>query len=387
MAAEITDIDRVIESRLRQANICFQCGACGSICPFSTPVGFNPRKLMLKAQLEPEEVLSSEQLWVCSSCNACVARCPMEVKPPEVFASLRSRAVENSNVPQHVAKALFAVFKGTDRYGNPWGKPRSERAKWAAALNIGRPTENTEVLYDVGCAASYDPRAQKIAQSMVRVLIHAGVPFSILGEEENCCGSCIRRLGEEGLFQMLVDANTELWHKYKIKKIVTGSPHCYNTFKNEYPSGPWEVQHYVQFIAELLQARRLSFAEGPPITVTYHDPCFLGRHNKIYDAPRQIIRAMPGVTLIEMKDCRESALCCGGGGGKMWVEPIKDEQARLAETRLKQAIDTGADLVVTACQFCMVNLQEATKVVGSQIQVKDLIELVSERLSQAHIAG
>lgn len=379
--AEMIDVDRAIESRLQQMGLCFQCGACSSVCPFSMTIAFNPRRLMLMAQLALEKILDSEQLWICTSCNACAVRCPMEVKPPEAFSSLRARALEGGSLPQQIAKTLSSALKGASRYGNPWGKPRSERARWAKELGVSRATEEIAVLYDVGCGASYDPRAQKIAKAMVHVLRHAGVNFGILGEEENCCGSCVRRLGEEGLFQMLSEANTELWRKYKIKKIVAGSPHCYGAFKNEYPAGAWEVQHYVQFLAELLQKSQLNFVEGPKIKATYHDPCFLGRHNGIYDAPREIIKAIPSVTLIEMKDSRENTICCGGGGGRMWVEPLQEEQPRLAEIRLKQAVATGADLVVTACQFCMVNLQEAAKVVGSQIEVKDLIELVSERLT------
>lgn len=377
--AQALNVDETIESRLQSLNFCFQCGACSGVCPFSMNVAFNPRQLILLSQLDPEKVLDSEQIWLCSSCNACVARCPMEVKPPDGFSSLRGKAVERGNVPEHIAKTLFLALKGTNRYGNPWGKPRSERAKWATALDVKRPSEGAEVFYDVGCGASYDPRAQRIARAMVNVFRKAGVDFEILGEEENCCGSCVRRMGEEGLFQMLAEANVKSWRKYNVRKLVTGSPHCYNVIKNEYPERPPEVLHYTQFLVALLS--RLTFIKEPPIRATYHDPCFLGRHNGIYDVPRKVLKALPGVTLVEMKNNKETAICCGGGGGRMWVEPLEEERMHLAEIRFREAAATGADVVLTACQFCMVNFQEAAKVVGSQVEVKDLIELVSERLA------
>lgn len=379
MAVAELDIDAVVESKLKSLNACFQCGACSSVCPFSVNVAFNPRQLILLSRLDLEKVLDSEQIWLCSSCNACVARCPMEIKPPEAFSSLRGKAVERGNVPEHIAKTLFLALKGTNRYGNPWGKPRSDRGKWATTLDVKRAAEGVAVLYDVGCGASYDPRAQRVARAMVHTFRKAGVDFGILGEEENCCGSCTRRMGEEGLFQMLVQANVKLWQKYKIKKIVTGSPHCYNVVKNEYPERLDEVLHYTQFLAELLG--QLRFVKEPPIRVTYHDPCFLGRHNGVYDAPRQVLKAMPGVTLIEMRNAKESAICCGGGGGRMWVEPLEEERVHLAEIRFKEAAATGADLLITACQFCMVNFQEAAKTAVKQMEVKELIELVSERLA------
>ena len=380
--AEVAEIEEVVESRLRSLNYCFQCGACSSVCPFSMTVAFNPRQLILLSRLEPEKVLDSEQIWLCSSCHACVTRCPMEVKPPEAFSSLRSKAVARGSVPGPISKTLFLALKGTNRYGNPWGKPRSERAKWAAGLDVKRASEGVEVLYQVGCGASYDPRAQRIARAMVRVFHAARVSFGILGELENCCGSCIRRMGEEGLFQMLADANIRTWRKYKIDRLVTGSPHCYNVIKNEYPECPREVLHYTQFLAELVQDNALQFVSEPPLTVTYHDPCFLGRHNGVYDAPRHVLKALPGVTLIEVRNSRERAICCGGGGGRMWVEPLEEERLHLAEIRYREAAATGAEVLVTACQFCMVNFQEAAKTAEKKIAVKDLIELVSERLKE-----
>lgn len=377
---QVTEIEEIVESRLQSLNYCFQCGACSSVCPFSMNATFNPRQLILLSRLEPEVVLESEQIWLCSSCNACVARCPMEVKPPEAFSSLRAQAVDRGSVPQHISKTLFLALKGTNRYGNPWGKPRSERVKWAAGLDVKHASEGIEVLYNVGCGASYDPRAQRIARAMAHVFHAAGINFGILGELENCCGSCIRRLGEEGLFQMLADANIRNWRTHKIEKLVTGSPHCYNVIKNEYPEHPQEVLHYTQFLAELVQDKKLQFVSDPPITVTYHDPCFLGRHNGVYDAPRQVLQALPGVTLIEMRNAKERAICCGGGGGRMWVEPLEEERIHLAEIRYREAAATGAQVLVTACQFCMVNFHEAAKTAEKKMEVKDLIELVSERL-------
>ena len=209
----------------------------------------------------------------------------------------------------------------------------------------------------------------------------AQVEFAILGQEESCCGSEVRRLGEAGLFEMLVEENLELWNAYGVKKVVTTSPHCYNTLKNDYPADVLELTHYTELIAQLLNDGRLSFQGELKKTVTFHDPCYLGKHNQIFEAPRAVLKHIPGLKLVEMDRSRERSLCCEGGGGRMWLEGTNIEE-RLAHQRVQEAIDSGAEILATACPFCVLTLEDAVKIRGleDQIQVVDIMELVAQVL-------
>ncbi len=360
---------------------CMQCGRCTSGCPISLKSALNIRRLIWEATVyENREAINERQeLWDCTTCSTCTIRCPRGLKPQEVIIGMRAALIEEGHVPTTARDALEGVFK----HGNPWGRIRSKRSEWATGLNVKNITQGdkVEMLYFVGCGPSYDPRAQEAAKAIVRSFSKAGVDFGILGNEESCCGSEVRRMGEEGLFEMLVEDNLKLFHSYGINHIVTTSPHCYNVFKNEYQDIGLEVKHYTQYVADLIDKGKLTFSNKVNKVVTYQDPCFLGKQNKIFDEPRSIISAIPGITFVDFDRSRERSLCCEGGGGRMWVE-ASDSGERLAEIRIREAVDIGAEVLATACPFCLLTLDDAVKVTGyeGKIQVKDIMELVSEAI-------
>jgi Fe-S oxidoreductase len=378
---EVEEIDRIVAERLTSLDYCYQCGRCSGVCPISFISEFRPRRLMLQAQIERAKLLESELLWQCATCHACVAICPQEVKPPDVIISLRSKRVEAGQIPQGAAEALENIY----RRNNPWGLPKNERAKWAEGLSLKRYEPGMEWLWFVGCAPAYDPRGQEVAKALLKIFQRAGLEarIGILGEER-CSGEPARRLGEEGLFQLLAEENTARFNEAGVKRILTTSPHCYSVFKNEYPKLRADVWHYTQLLAELVSTEKLTFA--PPqnreeMIITYHDPCYLGRHNGVYEEPRLVLASLPGVRLVEMARNRERSFCCGGGGGRMWVETR--ERKHPAEIRVKEALATGAKLLITACPFCLINFDEAVKSLDLEgaLQVWDLAELVSSRLA------
>jgi Fe-S oxidoreductase len=359
---------------------CIQCGKCTGGCPVSYKTALNIRQVIyqLLASRNGFELGDFEELWDCTTCNTCAARCPKEVNPMEVMIGLRSAVVESGRIPNTVKVALQSVFA----QGNPLTFSREDRAAWVGDLPVKLLCDQeggTDYLYFVGCTPSYDPRIQKVARALVRAFDQSQVDFAILGKEESCCGSEVRRLGEAGLFEMLVEENLEVWKGYGVTKIVTTSPHCYNALKKDYPSGDIQVLHYTQLVAQLIAEGRLVVKKELVKTVTYHDPCYLGKHNGVFEAPRDIIQSIPGLRLIEMDRSRERSLCCEGGGGRMWLEGTNIEE-RLAHQRVQQAIDVGAQLLVTACPFCVLTLDDAIKTRGleDQIQVADVMELVAQ---------
>lgn len=359
---------------------CIQCGKCTGGCPVSFKTALNVRAVIygLLASENGYELSGFEELWDCTTCNTCTSRCPKEVDPMEVIIALRSAVVENGRIPNTVKVALQSVFA----QGNPLTFSREDRAAWVGNATVPLLSEKqqpVEYLYFVGCTPSYDPRIQRVAQTLVRVFDQARIDFGILGQEESCCGSEVRRLGEAGLFEMLVEENLELWNEYGVQRVVTTSPHCYNTLKKDYPSGVLEVVHYTELLSQLLRDGRLVFEGRLDKTVTYHDPCYLGKHNQIFEAPRMILQGIPGLRLVEMDRSRERSLCCEGGGGRMWLEGTNIEE-RLAHQRVQEAMDTGADLLVTACPFCVLTLEDAVKMRGleGQIQVMEIMELVAQ---------
>lgn len=360
---------------------CLQCGKCSSGCPVSLKSPLNIRRLVREVTLYRNlgPVFQRQELWDCTTCQTCTIRCPRGIKPHELLIGLRARLVEEGQVP----KTAITALEGVERYGNPWGKSRSERSEWASGLGLKDISQGQKsgILYFACCTVSYDPRVQEIGKALVRGLQAAGVDFGFLGKEESCCGSEIRRLGEEGLFEMQAEENLGLFRGHGITRIITTSPHCYNTFKNEYPGHSIEIQHYSQFVAGLIHDQKLKFSRETRKRVTYHDPCYLGKQNRVFAEPRSIIQAIPGVTFIEFDRSRERSLCCEGGGGRMFVE-ASATGPRLAETRVKDAVEMGVDVIATACPFCLLNLEDAVKLTGneSKIVVKDIMELVSEAL-------
>ncbi len=361
---------------------CIQCGRCTAGCPVSFRTYLNIRKLVYDGLIGPgpKDAQERPEAWNCTTCSNCTERCPKGVKPMELVIGLRSKAIERGRVTPTVRDALESTFK----HGNPWGRVREKRMEWAEELDVpvAGEGEPTPFLFFVGCTPAYDPRGQETARALVRVLEAAGVSYSTLGTAESCCGNEVRRMGEDGLFELLVEGTRELLSIHKVGTIMASSPHCMNTFKNEYGERAFEVIHYSQHLAKLLDEGRLSFKGSVEKRVTYHDPCFLGKHNGIYDEPRQVLDRIPGVDFVEMDRSRESALCCEGGGGRMWVEAEEERGERLAETRVKDAVDLGADYLVTACPFCLLTLDDAIKTSGSEgkIEVVDLAELAAKAL-------
>jgi Fe-S oxidoreductase len=362
---------------------CIQCGRCTGGCPVALRTPLRVRCFMNDTQNEEqlEELSEKPEIWDCTTCFTCAARCPKGLEPLEVLIGLRSLLIEEGKVQPTVRDALESIFKD----GNPWGSPRAKRLDWTEELEVKtlepEAEETTDVLLFICCTDAYDPRVMKVAKALVKVLNAAGVDFGLIGEDESCCGSEVRRLGEEGLFEMCDEENVEMLNSFNVKRIVAISPHCYNTLKKEYHGLKHEVLHYTELIAKLLEDGKLELKGEINKVVTYHDPCFLGKQNDIYDEPRYIITRIPGVDFKEFDRCRERSLCCEGGGGKMWLESESKEE-RLAEVRIEDAKEMGAEIVTVACPFCLLTLEDATKVKGvdEEMRVVDILELLAEAL-------
>jgi Fe-S oxidoreductase len=367
--------------------MCMQCGECSGSCPVSSKSKLNPRRLMLEiayaiAPIEyvtmypPVDIHEKSEVWDCTTCRTCSHLCPRDVNPLDVLIGLRGVLVEEGRVPPTLGDALEGVFK----YGNPWGLSRGKRSEWAKDLKVKYVSEgeNAGLLFFVGCAASYDSRAQEVARALVKNFNGLGIDFSILGSKETCCGNEVYSLGERGLFEELMEKNLGLFERYGVNRIVTTSPHCFHAFQNRYGKG-LEVQHYTVFFADLIDKGKVKFSGKVEKTITYQDPCFLGKHNNIYDEPRKIIESIPGVKFSELRRSRVRGVCCEGGGGRMWHDiPGK----RLAETRVEEALDVGAEILAVACPFCLLTFDDAIKTTGNEdkIKVMDIMELVAEAL-------
>jgi Fe-S oxidoreductase len=362
---------------------CIQCGRCTGGCPVALRTPLRVRCFMYDTLNEErlEELSEKPEIWDCTTCFTCAARCPKGLEPLEVLIGLRSLQIEEGRVQPTVRDALESIFKD----GNPWGSPRAKRMDWAEGLEVKilkpEAEETTDVLLFICCTDAYDPRVMKVAQALVKVLNAAGVDFGLIGDDESCCGSEVRRLGEEGLFEMCDEENVELLNSFNVNRIVAISPHCYNTLKKEYHGLKVPVLHYTELVAELLEDGKLELGGEIKKIVTYHDPCFLGKQNDVYDEPRYIITRIPGVEFREFDRCRERSLCCEGGGGKMWVESESKEE-RLAEVRVEDAKEMGAEIIAVACPFCLLTLEDATKVKGveEEMRVADILELLAEAL-------
>jgi len=302
----------------------------------------------------------------------------------DLVIGMRGVLVEEGHIP----KTLIEAMENSYKHGNPWGKPKTKRTEWLKELPEDLRVKDfsqgdrAEYLYFVGCTASSDPRIQQIARALVLNLRQAEVDFGILGNEEQCCGNEIRRMGESGLFEELVEKNMERFEPYQIQRIITGCPHGFNALKNEYPQGKFEVLHITQLLAKRLEEGKLSLKGEIKKVVTYHDPCFLGKQNNIFDAPRILLSAIPGITFKELDRSRERSLCCEGGGGRMWVESSSDTGQRLGEVRVNDAVEIGAEILVTACPLCVLTLEDAVKTSGHEekIKVMDVMELLAEAI-------
>ncbi|MFW6118557.1 MAG: (Fe-S)-binding protein [Chloroflexota bacterium] len=368
-------IDAVKEAGGEAFKFCYQCGLCDTVCPWNRVRAFSVRKIVRQNTFGLPEI-ESEDTWRCTTCGLCPQMCPRGVETIEASLSLRRIAwgAGISPAPIHTVN----VSLGAE--GNPLREARAERANWAKGLSVKTFTEGTEILYFPCCYPGYDSRAKKMAIATVNILNKAGVDFGILGPKENCCGESIRKTGDEELFRRLARENIKTFIGNGVKKIVVSSPHCYHTFKNEYPEFKvnFDVIHIGQYLFELINEGRLELTKEYGKKITYHDPCYLGRHNGIYDEPREVLKKVPGLEMIEMAESREDSLCCGGGGGGVWMDVPKGE--RFSDIRLEQAIDVGAKVLVTACPYCITMFEDSrlTREDSEVIEVKDITEIIQE---------
>ncbi len=376
--------------QIMDAYACIQCFRCQEVCP-----AYNTGKILSPAALEINKryhlktgdtdvpmlnLISEEAVWACISCGACVDICPVGNEPMRDILDIRRNL---SMMESQFPKQLETAFKGIERNANPWNVPQSDRLKWAEGLDVPTIEQNPEpdVLWWVGCAPATDARAQKTAQAFAKILNAAGVNFAVLGRNESCTGDPARRAGREDIFFAMASQNVEVLNEVKPKRIVATCPHCLHTIKNEYPAfgGNYEVAHHTQFINELVGAGKISLeVSSDQLSVTFHDPCYLGRHNKIFDAPRDALKSTGALT-IEMPRNSAKSFCCGAGGAQMWKEE-ENGTARVNLTRFAEAKSTGASTLAVGCPFCLAMMTDASKADGGEIQVKDVAELVAERL-------
>jgi Fe-S oxidoreductase/nitrate reductase gamma subunit len=385
--------------QLFDMDACTRCGRCLDHCPgYQSGKPLAPKKNWdsLRAHMEekgalirkgkdPEaeggKKLIGDVIWACTNCLACAMVCPVFIPCVDKFLEMRRYLVlMESRFPPEVQ----LVFRNMENNNNPWGVGLGLRADWAKGLELKTLAEEGEVdfLFWVGCAGSFDDRNKRVATSLVKTLRASGAKFSFLGTEEGCCGDSARRIGNEYLYQTLVQANIEVLNNYGVKKILTMCPHCFNTLKNEYPQfgGNYEVMHYTEFLADALTSGKLKLTKPIDKVVTYHDSCFLGRGNEIYEAPRTILRAIPGLRLVEMERSGVRSFCCGAGGGRMWME--EKIGTRINQIRTEQAVQTKAESIGTACPYCLTMLGDGIKEKGLEESMAsfDLSELVEKAM-------
>ena len=360
---------------------CYQCGMCDTVCPWNRVTQFSMRKLVREATFGLTEI-DSEDIWRCTTCGKCPQVCPRDVKQIQSGMALRRIATEY-DVFAGGAAPIPGVAASLRAEGNPFGEPRAKRADWAEGLGVKRFAEGMEILYSPGCYLSYDPRGRKIARATVEILQAAGVDFGILGKDESCCGESIRKTGDEQLFRSLARGNIAALVGNGVKKILVSSPHCYHSFKNEYPEFMvhFEVVHITEYLHQLISEGRLKLTKDYAKTVTFHDPCYLGRHNGVYEQPRAALKSVPGLQLNEMGESRKNSFCFGGGGGRIWMETPKGE--RFSDLRLEQAVSTGAQVLATACPYCTTNFEDSRlgrADGGASIEVRDITEIIREAI-------
>jgi Fe-S oxidoreductase len=379
---------------------CTECGRCQNVCPaWNTGKPLSPKLIVMnlrdqvfeegpkvleakrrgreheKQPLNPD-VIEDEVIWDCVTCGACMQECPVNIEHVDHIVDMRRNLVmAESRFPPEVGTLL----RNMESSQNPWGVPQSTRADWAQGLGV-RVLEDgqaPEYLYWVGCAGSFDDRAKKISQAVVRVLQKAAVPFAILGPRELCNGDPARRIGNEYLYQELARQNIETLNQAGVRKVIVNCPHCFNTIRNEYPDfgGTYEVIHHTQLIDRLMREGRLTPGKPVDELIAYHDPCYLGRHNGVYEEPRQVLERIPGVRTTEMPRHHERSFCCGAGGSRMWMEEHLGKRINMERT--EEAISTGAGTLGVACPYCLIMLDDGAKAKGEVIRVLDVAQVVA----------
>lgn len=411
----VSRINEFTWKQLLDGLTCTECGRCTAACPANnTGKLLSPREIVTKmrdalmeqgpllvAQKKGKELTSEEEalvnkpvignwiteqeLWACTTCRACVMECPVGIEHIDSIIDMRRFL---TLMEGKVTTEAQNTLRNIENNSNPWGIGADTRADWAKGLNVPILSEidggEVDVLFWVGCAGSFDQRNKKVSVALTKIMQKAGVRFGILGTEEKCSGDSPRRLGNEYLAQMLMKENIATLNKYRFKKVVTACPHCFNTLKNEYPQfgGQYEVLHHSQFIAELIKEGKLSAKAGPALSkTTYHDSCYLGRHNDIYDPPRDVVRGVANGAFVETRRNRDKGFCCGAGGGRMWME--EKEGRRVNIERTEELLGTGAKTITTACPFCMTMIHDGVraKEKETEVRVVDLSELLADSLS------
>ena len=389
--------------QLMDAYTCTECGRCESHCPaYNTGKSLNPMMIIHKVQDHLREkgakvikggaeddyppmagnLISEEELWSCTTCGACVSHCPVFIEHVDTIVDLRRYlALTESSFPAE----LGPFFRNLENSSNPWGLPRAKRGDWRDGLEFDIPLlsecdEAPDYLFFVGCAGSFDDRQKKVTSSLARLLRAADVTFAILGKEENCTGDPARRVGNEYLYWQLATENVETMNNYKVTKVITSCPHCFHTIGKEYPQlgGNYDVVHHTHLLAELVREGRISLKPGERRRVVYHDSCYIGRWNQEYESPRAILGAIEGIDLVEMAKNKRDSMCCGAGGGRMWME--EDMGQRVNVARADQALETGADEIAVACPFCMTMFMDgvAHRGAAERVPTRDVAEILAE---------
>lgn len=395
----VGNINEFTSRELLSFDACLDCGRCEDVCPATASgLDYSPRTLIQSLREDAlnkliknngndtltlsENMFKEETLWACTTCGACLTRCPIFIRPPERVVDLRRYAtLMTGEMPKSVGDTL----RNMERQGNPWGMPPQDRMKWADGLNLRElaPGDDTDILFFAGCAAAFDERNKKVTQSFVKLLQKAGVDFGVLGLDEACCGETARRMGHEYIFQVMAEQNIETFNEINFKRIVTQCPHCLNTLKNEYSQmgGDFEVIHSSQLLTEIADDLGLDQAKGGGVEgkLTYHDSCYLGRYNDEYKSPRFLLDQV-GTDRVEMDRNKENSFCCGAGGGGMWVETDADK--RINHRRLQDALDVNAEIVATACPYCLTMFEDAanSKGLNEQLQILDISEVLVKQI-------
>ncbi len=390
----ISRLDQFSWKRRLDFDACTECGRCHAVCCSQLSGGVLSPKLLigkLKRAMHDGydgplhgELISADELWACTTCMACVEECPARIDIVDTIVDLRRYlALSEGAFPSTGAQALQHI----QGLGNPWGLDPGERLAWTRGLDVPvlAPGQSVDVLYWVGCAAAYDPRVQKVARAVVKILQRAGVSFGVMAGER-CHGEVGRRMGEEYLYQTAAAENIENLRQHSFRRIVTHCPHCFNTIRNEYPQfdgGQFEVLHHSELIAELIAAGRIRLERGESRTVAFHDPCYLGRQNGVFDAPRATLEGVPGVRLVELPRNRAHGVCCGGGGGQSWMEV--SQRKRINIIRTEEIVASRAEVAAVGCPFCLSMLDEGRKTIGveERVALKDVAEIVAEAMSDS----